>query len=135
MIEPEQVAAQPGGPLLRHPIIRRPHEKPAPRPLFRHVRQGDGREDFLIPAHQRATAFVRKRLGAMTTDVGCNRPREREPPIDHSAVQNESLKYRSAPSGKMVTMTPLSRRLATSITAVSAAPDETPARSPSSRAS
>src|SRR5438093_2235204 len=52
-----------------------------------------------------------------------------------STSQNFSVKYFSAPSGNMVTITPRSNRRATSSVAASAAPDEIPASNPSSRAS
>src|SRR5205809_479718 len=83
MIKPQQLAAELRRPAFRHSIIRRAHEKPAPRPLFGRVWKRHGRRDLAprpamsdIPtiaditgiAYQGAAAFMRIRLLAMTPD-------------------------------------------------------------------
>ena len=62
MIEPEQLAAQLGRAALRLPIIRRPHQKPAPRTFFGRVRQRDDVGHRVVAADERAAAFVRIRF-------------------------------------------------------------------------
>jgi hypothetical protein len=74
MIKPQQLAAQLRRPALRHSIVRRAHEKPAPRPFFgcvrqrharRHVAAGPGVSNI---SDKGSAAFVRIRFLAMAPD-------------------------------------------------------------------
>src|SRR3954469_820007 len=135
MVEPEELGTELRGATFGLAVVRRPHQEAPPRPFLSRVRQRHRRGHARAGAHQRAPAFVGKRFFA----VPPNHPRDARVqlrPMRHSsAVQNDSLRYFSAPSGNTVTTTPLARRRATDSVAASAAPAEMPTRSPSSRAS
>src|SRR5262245_51857572 len=62
MIEAEQIAAELGRPLLRHPVVRRPNEEAAPRTFFRRVRQRHRRHAGAVAPDQRPAALVRIRF-------------------------------------------------------------------------
>src|SRR5262250_454012 len=90
-------------------------------------------------ADQRATTLVRVGLFPVAADLAVDRGIDtqclRGLRLSHHSSQNFSVRYFSAPSGQTVTMMPLVRPFATCSTALTAAPDEIPAITPSSRAS
>src|SRR5215471_5629333 len=140
MIETEQLAAELGGLLLGDSIVRRTHHESAPRPLFRRVRQGDCRGDAVATADEGAATLVRIGLLAvapnLAVDLRIDDQRLHVGGLRHqSSFQNFSVRYFSAPSGHTVTMIPVFSFRATWRTAATAAPEEMPAMTPSSRAS
>src|SRR6185295_16260854 len=58
VVEPEQLGAQLGGPPLGFAVVGRAHEKAAPRPLLRRIRERHDRGDLAVTAEERPTAFV-----------------------------------------------------------------------------
>ena len=87
MIKPQQVAAQLARAAFRHSIVRRAHEKSAPRPFLGRVRQRNRRRhtaavpdipDIPHSPHKGAAAFVRVRLFAMPPNHIVDRRADRD---------------------------------------------------------
>src|SRR5438105_3321486 len=68
MIKPEQLGAGRARPLFCQAIVRRPYEKPPPRPLFGGIRQRDRSRHGAAASEKRATALVWIRLLTVPTD-------------------------------------------------------------------
>src|SRR5262245_21584930 len=142
MIKAQQLAAELGRLLFRDAVIgRTDHEAPAGT-FFGRVRQRHRRRHAIAGTDQRPTAFVRIGLFPMAADLAVDlrvhyqrlRGLRHCLHLGHQSFQNFSVRYFSAPSGQTVTMMPVLRPLATCNTAETAAPDEIPAITPSSRA-
>src|SRR3954471_11391079 len=140
MIKAEKLAAEFRRLLLGDPIIRRAHHESSSRSLFRRIGQRDSCGHPITGTDERSAALMRIGLFAMTPNSAVHsrvdQQRLRFCGLSHqSAFQNFSVKYFSAPSGQTVTMIPVLSCLATCRTAETAAPEEMPAMTPSSRAS
>src|SRR5688572_25069321 len=65
MVEPEEIRARFGRATLGLAVVPGTDEEASPRPLFSHVGQREGGSHHAVPAVERATAFIRVRLGTM----------------------------------------------------------------------
>src|SRR5438105_4686119 len=132
VVEAEELRAQLRSAPFRLSIIRRAHEKPPARAFFGRIRQRHRGGNPAVSANERAATFVWERLFTVAPDHARDARVELRLFPHSSAVQNDSLRYFSAPSGNTVTTTPVFSRRATVSVALSAAPAEIPTRSPSS---
>ena len=120
MVEPQQFLLQRAPLPLRRIVVRRPDQKPPPRPFFRRVRQRRHVLHDAVRADERAAALVRIRLDAMTPNgvrdagMSLNDSDMNSGPLDPYAgtFQKRSDMYLSALSGKMVTITRIPARFA-----------------------
>src|SRR5712691_7411560 len=148
VVEAEQLASQLARAPLCRAIIRRRYPKPRPRPLVRHIRQRQRLGGDAVTANQRAAAFVRIRVVAVSPNRRINLrfqlqthsyrgptgsaplARRFAPLWSGASSQNRSDRYFSPPSGKITTITESGDRLATLSAATRLAPLEMPTNSP-----
>src|SRR5262249_5108283 len=135
MVEADEVRS--GAARLRFalPVVLGAHEEPAPRPFMSHVDERpdvhDVHDGVLLGADHRAAAFVRVGRRRMTAD---RVDHLRAQANTHASLQNGSDRYLAPPSGKIVTTTESGCLAAMRPATSAAAPLETPASSPWSRA-
>src|SRR5262245_20584587 len=102
VIEPDELAARRRRARLGAAVVGRTHEKPAPRTLFSRVGQRERLHHQAVAADESAAALVGIGLSSVSADGGEHVAIERHG-HEGASFQNRSDRYRSPPSGKIIT--------------------------------